>query len=246
MSQETLNIAQAEEAMNNWIINNYPTPKIDDIKFKIIRTDLVKQYKEIKAQVNNIPSSRKLYNLDVEFGIFIYSYLTQDWFTLRIAENDDFWRFLSVKIIPDIVADRWDVKQIEHFYSRGTRIWLKSLWWYVFLSWQGNITDTKNLLLNNNMNTDTIQNLVERSGRHGVYVEVYRKIMKYYSLITPEKLKELEKSIKETKIRDTFFRNVMKLNTAKMMLVEPGLYENEETGYVKSLFEELGVNINEA
>lgn len=244
MSQNSLNVAQSEEIFRKWVKNNCQNPNPEGIKFRILRDKFISKYKELKAESKN-SMSRSWYTIDVEFGLFIYSYFEEmNWFTLRIAEDDGFWRFLSVNVMPDLVKDRWGLQE-DHFYSRGTRIWFKTLWWYVYLSWQGNLDDTRVVLLNKNMNTDVIQNLVERSGRNGVYVEVYRKIMKFYSTISTEQLKELEKSIKQNKERDTFFRNIMKLNTAKMMLVEPGLFEDEENGYVHSLFSELGVNVNE-
>ena len=86
-------------------------------------------------------------------------------------------------------------------------------------------------------------NLVERTGRDGTYIGVYRLIMKYYSKIPYKTLSELNKKYKsETgKQAETLFRVIMKMNTAKVIVMEPGLCLGGEEGYVLSLFHELGL-----
>lgn len=70
--------------------------------------------------------------------------------------------------------------------------------------------------------TDSILNLEERTGRKGTFINVYRYIMYYYSHIPQQVLDEYNKNT-ETQ-QDDLFRIVMKLNTAKVMVVDPALY----------------------
>ena len=76
------------------------------------------------------------YDIDVQFGIHLYNYMNNlSGFTMRVAD-DDFWRYLSVKGA-HIVAMRWG-KTMMHIIGNILRIWLRVIWWYVHLSWQGN------------------------------------------------------------------------------------------------------------
>ena len=90
------------------------------------------------------------------------------------------------------------------FIKTSRRIWLKTIWWYVHLSWQNNINETYNILINNT--TDTILQLVERPGL-GYNVELYRELMKQYN--------NYEDSSRN------LFRTVLKLNTAQMLTTVP-------------------------
>ena len=47
--------------------------------------------------------------------------------TLEAAANDDFWRYLSIKVIPDVVAERWGYDNESHYWSKPARIWLRSI-----------------------------------------------------------------------------------------------------------------------
>ena len=89
--------------------------------------------------------------------------------------------------------------------------------------------------------TDSILNLEERTGRKGTFINVYRYIMYYYSHIPQQVLDEYNKNT-ETQ-QDDLFRIVMKLNTAKVMVVDPALYLGGEKEYVRSLFMDSGVRV---
>ena len=69
--------------------------------------------------------------------------------------------------------------------------------------------------------TDTILNFEERTGRKGTCVDAYRRIIYYYSCVSEQELREYSK--RKSKNSDDLFRVVMKLNTAKMMVMEPAL-----------------------
>ena len=56
--------------------------------------------------------------LDVDFVIRLYSYLSsKQWFSLREATNDGFWRYLSLMVIPNIISSRWEDNNDDHFWK---------------------------------------------------------------------------------------------------------------------------------
>lgn len=224
---KTLSKHEAKIAMDEWI----NTQKIPE---------LTKDYQKIRAEILNIYEGikgKKEYELDLYFGVKLYSYFeSKKEFNMRLASDDGFWRYLSLKVIPDIVAERWGVDNPSHYYERGTRIWLKSIWWYIYLSWQTYEEDTIEILKNNT--TDEILNLVERAGRYGYYKEVYRNIMYFFS-----KIPQQRRYITVNGKNDRLFRRVMKLNTARCMVIEPSLYLGGERQYVKDLFKDLGERV---
>lgn len=194
-------------------------------------TNLPSEYQDLRQKLieardrlfdeHDFDNANKLeYNFDLLFGLELYSILDSDeGFTNRTATNDDVWRYLSVKVIPDIVHSRWSNNE-DRIYKLSRRIWLKTIWWYVHLSWRGNVGETYEILKNNT--TDTVQQLVERPGI-GYYTEMYREIMLQYSWY-------------EDKSRE-MFRQVLKLNTALIMSTSPELVAGGINGYVKMLFE---------
>lgn len=122
--------------------------------------------------------AKKDYYIDAHIGILLYDYLWRvPGFNLRAAANDDFWRYLSIKVIPDVVAERWGYDNESHYWSKPARIWLRSIWWYVHLSWQGDMQTTAKVLEAPCFTTDSILNLEERTGRKGTFINVYRYIM---------------------------------------------------------------------
>ena len=105
------------------------------------------------------------------------------------------------------------------FYQTSRRIWLKTIWWYIHLSWQNSIDETYKILIGNT--TDTILQLVERPGL-GYNVELFREIMKQYANYSDSSR--------------NLFRTVLKLNTAKILTTSPELVDGGIEKYVDSLF----------
>ena len=64
--------------------------------------------------------------------------------------------------------------------------------------------------------------------------------MYYYSKVPKI---ELDKFNNRKNSQDDLFRIIMKLNTARVMVIDPGLYLGGEKEYVRSLFKELGVSV---
>ncbi|KMJ57336.1 hypothetical protein AB685_16955 [Bacillus sp. LL01] len=203
-----------------------------DIEYQNIRNKVLDAF-EMTLLENDIPREKikgNEYKLDVYFGAKLYEIFNhENGFTVRNASDDGVWRHLSLKVLPDIVHLRWGNNPIR-FWKESRRIWLKTLWWYIHLSWQGNIHSTLDILKDNT--TDEIVQLIERSGRLGYRVDLYREIMQYFGQLSPDKKKRT----------DLIFRKVMKLNTARVKVIEPALLLGGEAQYVKELFEYFDSN----
>ncbi|RXH51501.1 hypothetical protein D6T70_11320 [Kurthia gibsonii] len=189
-------------------------------KFTELRESLIAARNDIFEE-HGMDSANKLdYNFDLLFGLKLYEILNESiGFSNRIATDDDVWRYLSVCIVPDIVHSRWSLNA-DHFYKTPRRIWLKTIWWYIHLSWQNDSKQTYEILKKNS--TDTILQLVERPGV-GYYVEMYREIMLQY-----HRYGDSDRDL---------FRNILKLNTARIMTTSPELVEGGVKQYVTELFE---------
>lgn len=226
---KSISRADAKTAMDEWIVHE-GDPVVEN-EYLDIRNQLLLKYDKIEKFY------LKDYDKDLYFGTEVYLLLISlNGFSMRIAADDGFWMYLSLKVVPDIVSKRWGKDNESHFWERSTRIWLKSIWWYIHLSWQGNIDETINVLKYNS--TDEILNLVERAGHKGYNIEVYRNIMYYYSTVSQDIKQSFNKG------RDTLFRRIMILNTAYSQTIEPALYAEKEKGYVKWLFQSLGITVN--
>lgn len=236
MEVKRLNPGDCLKAMNEWI-NMFPQLPAVEGEYSVIRNDLVNLFSSVKNEVGEQGD----YYVDEKFGIALYLYLERkSWFSLRLAADDGFWRYLSLVVVPDIVAVRWGKDNEDHYWKLSRRIWLKQIWWYIYLSWNENEKNTIKILESPNCSTDTILNFVERSGRKGTCVDAYRQIIKIYSSIPAEKLREFNRGRKA----ENLFRVIMKLNTARMMVMEPALCEGGCEGYALKLFRDAGITID--
>lgn len=237
---KTLNRSESQIAMKDWL-SNYPSmPHVEGDYLKI-RADIQGFYKRVTEECP-IDISKKDYYIDTHLGILLYDYLwKQSGFNMRAAANDDFWRYLSVKVVPDVVAERWGKDNESHYWSKPARIWLRTIWWYVHLSWQGDMQTTAKVLETPCFSTDSILNLEERTGRKGTFINVYRYIMYYYSRVPERTLNDFNRKTKTQ--QDDLFRVVMKLNTAKSVVVDPALCLGGEKEYVRALFRDAGVRV---
>ena len=238
---KTLKRTECPQYMKEWAENAPHLPKIDE-EYKKLREDIWEFDNKVRQDCDEIGEVKKDYYIDVHMGLLLYDYLWKiDGFNLRVAADDDFWRFLSLKVAPNVVARRWGLDNESHYWTRATRIWFRCIWWYIHLSWQGDMDKTERVLNSSCFTTDSVLNLVERTGRKGTYISVYRMIMYFYSTISMENLSEYKKGTKSQE--DDLFRVVMRLNTAKSMVIEPALYDGGEEGYVRSLYKDAGVTV---
>lgn len=221
---------QAAEEFNKWSEGKLPSPGGDDnlinLRERLIEAD--KNSREfIEQQKDN--KSRSDYLYDLKFGLELYKLLNEEYnLTTRDASNDEIWIYLSIKVIPDIIYQRWGLSEAR-FYKQGRRMWLKTMWWYIHLSWNG--TEEKTFDLLKGFTTDEIVQLVERSGPNGYRIDVTREIMRQFSS------KEITRSNRN------LFRKVMKLNTARVKLIEPALSKGGAEKYVEELINYFEKNV---
>ena len=215
-------------------------------EYKELRTIVVKAYNDTKKEINNREEYKKKkdYFTDLIFALRFYEIMKSYDFSIRMASNDQVWMYLCVKIFPDVVHDRYTGVKLktengiisknvneERYWKTRRRIYLKVLWWYIYLSLQctkdgkEDMKATFDVLKGNS--TDEIVQIVERSGVAGYRVDVYREIMRFYSE-------------NRNRCDNTTFRRVMVLNTAKTCIVEPDLIDGGVKSYVKELFEFVG------
>jgi hypothetical protein len=161
------------------------------------------------------------YAFDLHIGLLLYRVLKEDYgFTERLAAQDEIWRYLSLEVFPDLVYERFGMND-QRFYKGTRRIWLKSIWWYIHLSWQGTEEDTFNTLKDNS--SDELLQLLDRSGTGGYRLELTRELMRQYKKFRDSKVPQL-------------FRRVLKLNTARLNMIEPCLVEGGIESYVTELY----------
>ena len=210
-------------------------------------TDFSFEYEELRNKIVEVFERAKQngsgYDIDLRVGLALYhEFNTDNGFSVVMANDDDIWRYLSCKVFPDITYERYpnpekEIREKEghlnhkRFYSHTRRIWLKTLWWYIFLAWQGNTEDTYKVL--KDFGTDTISDFIERTGQ-GYRLALYRRMMLDYSHV-------------ENKSSDLFNR-IQKQNLVNCRTTEPSLVKNAEKGYVENLFKQLfidgGENVN--
>ena len=227
MTYKKLSLVESEKKMSLWKelpAEDYIEDELDK-DYMVIRNRLLDGFKMI--------SSGQKYTCDYQFGMILYHVLKENDFSLRDASDDDVWRFLSLCVIPDVVGKRWGKSADIRYYKQAGRIWLRTIWWYIHLSWQNDRKRTDEIIKNNT--TDQILQLVDRSGTKGYYVEVYRRIMYYYWLARQN----------NPRIGESEFRKIMTLHTAVCKTIEPGLFEGGEDGYAKMLFKKVGVMVDE-
>jgi hypothetical protein len=160
---------------------------------------------------------------DIKVGLALYKLLREAGMDMRTAADDGWWRFLSLRVLPDLVKSRWEGAPPVRFWVGRSRIWLRAVWWTVHLTWQGSEENTQKVL--EDVTTDTVVQLVERPGKGGFRVDLTRQIFR------------VRRSRKPSQDQ---FRAIMKLNTAQIVLKEPMLCEGGLFGYVDGLFADVG------
>lgn len=222
MKFNTLTKAVAKNEMDTWSKNNWA----------IQNYSLSPDYEKIKKHFLNYSTKNKLstnakYSFDLMIAMELFDYLESiDSFSFRDSTKDEFWIYLSVQVIPEIVAQRWSVDDRTRYYASSNRIWLKSLYWYVLLSWQGSSEKTLEIL--EDCTTDTIMQLTDRVSRKGYNIELYRIIMRKY----------FER--RQNGNFDTLkFRKVLILNTAYVKTTNPFLFDGGLESYVSWIFKQV-------
>ncbi len=159
---------------------------------------------------------------DIQMGIALHRILNERGFGVRHAADEGVWRYLSLVVLPDYVKSRWDKSQAARFWSDRSRIWLRAVWWFIHLSWQGDEVLTRASI--NGMSTDDMVQIVERPGRRGFRIDLYRAMVKIAGA----------RPLGQRKIRQ-----LMKLNTATVVMVEPSAYRGGLSEYVQILYQQI-------
>lgn len=200
-----------------------------DENYNELRKDILDEFyqtlEELQIKIEDIKN--KAYEVDYMLGIRLYKLLIHKYeISNNEAGDDDIWRYIQLKVCPEIIKYRYGVNE-ERYYKSPRRIWLKTLWWYVYLAWREDEETTKKILKNNT--TDTILNLMDRTGVYGYRKALYNEILfkKYLYSVTDGKK----------------FRKIMTLNTMKLQVIDPYLISGGIEEYVDELFKESGINI---
>lgn len=216
-SNKTLNRNEAESLFVQIEKSKTSQYRGDDDQLRDFLSPVINSYDQLFRDNNE--TGRKKYYIDIKIGLILYELLPPINLGIRIASNDDFWRYLSLKVLPDLVFERWGFVS-DRYWRKPNRIWLKIIWWFIHLSWQGNLEVTNKSLLSPALSTDTIAQLIERTGRHGYRIDLYRCIMR--------------KTI-ENRLDQNEFRALMVLNIIKTVTIEPSFVEGNVCGFVDQL-----------
>ncbi|WP_122524530.1 hypothetical protein [Pseudomonas viridiflava] len=221
MSFPTLNLKLSqrlfdEMVKNGSFLHDEASPKMEEVRRKLLA--IVPMYDPSARSNNSGPGA-----YDMKVGLALYQVLREAGMDIRTAADDGWWRFLSLRILPDLVKSRWESAPPVRYWKGRSRIWLRALWWTVHLTWQGSEENTQTVL--ESVTTDTVVQLVERPGKGGFRIDLTRLIFRMRRLRKPSQDQ---------------FRAIMKLNTAQIVLKEPIFCEGGLFGYVDALFADVG------
>ena len=224
MDWKELKIDAAVELFDNYrATGDFDCPNA----FVEMRSDLCQAFSQTLAEIGISPemisTKNYAYQVDYVFGLKLYALLNNKYgMNLRIATNTGVWRFLSIMVVPDIISMRYGTDHPDRYWKKPKRLWLRVLWWYIHLSWQGDDASTAKTLEDNS--TDEILQLVDRCGRGGYRVELYRELMRQHA--------EIDLTLRR---KSKVFRKTMVLNTARTQVMEPLLVDGGAKEYITEL-----------
>lgn len=221
MSFPTLNLKLSQRHFDEMVKSDAFLPNTSNLEMEEIRRQLLCIVSRYEPAARSNASGPGAY--DIKVGLALYRVLAEAGMDIRTAADDGWWRFLSLRVLPDLVKSRWDSAPPVRFWKGRSRIWLRAMWWTVHLTWQGSEEDTRKVL--ESVTTDTVVQLVERPGKGGFRIDLSRLIFQKRRLRKPSQEQ---------------FRAIMKLNTAQIVLKEPQFCEGGLSGYVDALFTDVG------
>lgn len=219
-------------------------PEFLNSDYRRLRNELISAYEDAGGKTGGLSDSeeksgRAQYRIDLGFGLKLYQILDKAGFNVRLASYDPVWIFITMKVIPDVVLNRYPSKpkdgvlnpiSMDRFCMKTRRIYPKLLWWYIYLSLcfkdngEPDYEKTRRILAGNT--TDEILQIVDRAGSAGYRVDVYRYLMEYYGT-------------HRDKYDSVMLRRVMVLHVARAQIMEPDLCAGGVSGYVQELFRYL-------
>ncbi len=215
-----------EEAFNT-LLECWKEGKFSDeveVEYRAIRDKIFDEYCNCKNKGG--------YEIDLRVGLALYDLLLKDEYKLNsiYANDDDIWRYLSVRVFLDITylrepsSDRFGVYfSHDRVYKHTKRIWIKQLWWWIHLGWQGDVESTYEVL--KKYGSGRISQVLERAGK-GYRVEVIRKL-----------LKKMAERCPQSNVSQDDFRALMMLYYAKMFVVEPTLVEGGVDSFLDKILD---------
>ena len=208
---------------------------VEDWKLGKFSESIAGEYQEIRNKLFNEYNKYKDksgYEIDLRIGLALYELFLKDEYRLNpiYANDDDIWRYLSVRVFLDITylrepsSDRFGVYfSHDRVYKHTKRIWIKQLWWWIHLAWQGDTASTYEVL--KKYGSGRISQVLERAGK-GYRVEVTRALLKQMAERCPQ----------ET-VSQNDFRALMMLYYAKMFVVEPTLVDGGINSFVNNILD---------
>ena len=230
----TLNVAECEVISNSWSrtiesggspFEGFSLKRIRKAMYSPIRTELMSAYE-------SIPSGLSSYQFDIEFGLKIYTCLVKHGMTVADASNDGVWRFLQIKVLPDLIYKIWVHKTGDmhinesRMWKKSPRLYMKVLWWFIHIVWDTNEERTRSHL----NNSCDISQITDRTTM-GYRISVYKAIMHVYG------------GLEEKQISKRLLSRVLVLNSSYCSILEPELLDIDLREYAKSLYRELGVDV---
>lgn len=233
MRVKKLNKSASRRAMEEWK-QDHIQPALDNDYTKI-RYELTTAYnKTVSAH-----EKEGFYSVDLHYGLFVYDYLnSKDWFSVRLAADDEFWSYITLRTVPAVTGMRWGNDNEDHFYKRPSRNWFRVLWWFIHLSWQGDEKSTLKLLEQSQFNQDIVLNLVERCGR-GFDLQLTRALMKAFGNIPYKEVLQMDARLQKVQSHSTFFRTLMRMNQSTSPMLPPEFCSGGVDGYVQELIKKV-------
>lgn len=233
MIVEELSKTRAAEQFETMLAKGFKPIALKNPELKTISKELTRLM--VGEAVGKSP-----YQQDLLYGRELFRVLSNaSWFNWGVATNDDFWRFLSVCAIPNVVFDRFANEKNEtigtdalkeHFYAKHGRIYPFSLYWIYRICDQGSLEKTYEFLSKPCFGTDMILNVAERMGPKGFRVDVYREILQRFADLRHE---EYSKSIGAP---NQILRSLLVQHGVKNAVFIPESHEGGVEGYIEELF----------
>lgn len=152
MNFPTLNVKLSQRYFDEMVKNDVFLPNTSNPEMKELRRQLITDLPPYNSTARRNASGTGAY--DMKVGLVLYRVLADAGLDIRTAADDGWWRFLSIRLLPDLVKNRWDSTPPERFWKGRSRIWLRAMWWTVHLTWQGSEESTRKVL--ESVTTDTI------------------------------------------------------------------------------------------